>query len=153
MLVKLYELPEYESLKSKLLNNGIIIRRAMAYEKQKIVHWIQENFEDGWASECDVAFSNSPISCFIAIKEGNILGFACYEATCKAFFGPTGVIESQRGLGIGRALLMSALLGLSQLGYAYGIIGDVGPVEFYKKAVGAILIEGSTPGIYRNTLQ
>jgi hypothetical protein len=35
----------------------------------------------------------------------------------------------------------------------YGIIGGVGPVEFYRKTVGAVKIEGSTPGIYRNILR
>jgi hypothetical protein len=28
----------------------------------------------------------------------------------------------------------------------------VGPAEFYAKAVGAVLIEGSTPGVYRGVL-
>ena len=33
-------------------------------------------------------------------------------------------------------------------GYAYAIIGGVGPAEYYAKTVGATLIEGSSPGIY-----
>jgi len=37
-------------------------------------------------------------------------------------------------------------------GYAYAIIGGVGPVEFYAKSVGAVLIEGSTPGIFAGLL-
>ena len=32
-------------------------------------------------------------------------------------------------------------------------IGGAGPVEFYRKAVGATVIEGSVPGIYRNLLK
>jgi len=38
-------------------------------------------------------------------------------------------------------------------GYAYAIIGGVGPVEYYKKIVHAIPIRGSTPGIYRGMLK
>ena len=38
-------------------------------------------------------------------------------------------------------------------GYAYAIIGAVGPAEFYKKAVGAIKIENSWPGIYNDILK
>ena len=53
-----------------------------------------------------------------------------------------------RGRGIGKALLLTALEGLREIGYAYGIIGGVGPAEFYAKACGAVMIEGSTPGIY-----
>ena len=34
------------------------------------------------------------------------------------------------------------------MGYAYGIIGAAGPVDFYVQAVGAIPIPDSSPGIY-----
>ena len=37
-------------------------------------------------------------------------------------------------------------------GYAYAIIGGVGPTEFYNKTVGATVIEESTPGVYRDWL-
>lgn len=37
-------------------------------------------------------------------------------------------------------------------GYAYAIIGGVGPVAFYEKCVGARVIPDSTPGIYRDFL-
>jgi hypothetical protein len=33
-------------------------------------------------------------------------------------------------------------------GYAYAIIGGVGPTEYYSKNVGAALIADSSPGIY-----
>jgi len=38
------------------------------------------------------------------------------------------------------------------MGYAYGIIGGVGPAEFYRKACGAVPVDGSSPGIYRDML-
>jgi hypothetical protein len=57
-----------------------------------------------------------------------------------------------RGRGIGKALLFASLWGLRELGYVYGIIGGAGPVEFYEKAVGAIVIPDSEPGIYANPL-
>ena len=39
-----------------------------------------------------------------------------------------------------------------ELGYAYGVIGGVGPADFYARAVGAMPIEGSSPGIYMDIL-
>jgi hypothetical protein len=39
-----------------------------------------------------------PISCFIAVYEKSIAGFACYDATCKDFFGPTGVKKEFKGM-------------------------------------------------------
>jgi len=41
---------------------------------------------------------------------------------------------------------------MKNLGYAYAIIGGVGPASFYEKAVGAKLIEGSDPGIYKGIM-
>ncbi|HMO55107.1 MAG TPA: hypothetical protein PJ994_11425, partial [Tepidiformaceae bacterium] len=69
------------------------------------------------------------------------------------YFGPTGVAESQRGSGIGKVLLLQCLESLAAQGYAYAIIGGVGPAEFYEKTVGATLIPGSEPGIYRNMVR
>jgi hypothetical protein len=53
---------------------------------------------------------------------------------------------------LGRALLLAALHAQRAQGYAYSIIGGVGPAEFYAKAVGAVLIEGSDPGVYAGIL-
>lgn len=153
MLVKLYDLADVAPLIVKLRDQGIVIRVAMAYEKHHVVEWVRRTFGAGWASECDVAFSNRPVSCFIAAEKGMIVGFACYHSTCKDFFGPTGVAEVRRGQGIGKALFLSCLHAMAADGYAYAIIGGVGPTDFYAKAAGATTIEGSTPGIYRDGLK
>ena len=47
------------------------------------------------------------------------------------------------------ALLLATLHGMKDTGYGYGVIGGAGPVDFYKKCCGAIVIEDSTPGVYR----
>ena len=88
----------------------------------------------------------------LSIDEKRIVGFGCYECTCRDYFGPTGVAESHRKRGIGKALLLASLHGLRELGYAYAIIGGAGPKEYYAKTVGASIIKGSTPGIYRDLL-
>lgn len=152
MLVKLYTLPELAPVVLQQNQAGIAIRRALPPEKHLVTKWITDTFAALWASECDVAFTRQPPSCFLAIDQGNLCGFACYEATCKNFFGPTGVSESHRGRGIGKALLLACLHAMRVEGYAYAIIGGVGPAEFYQKTVGAIEIEGSTPGIYKGLL-
>jgi GNAT superfamily N-acetyltransferase len=152
LLTKLYTLPAAEPLINALQESGIHVRRAMAYEKHLVVEWVRVNYGDGWGSECEVSFSNQPISCYLATHEGEIVGFACYDSTCRNFFGPTGVLGTYRGRRIGTALLWACLHSMRAQGYAYAIIGGVGPVEFYAKAVGAIEIPDSTPGIYVDPL-
>ena len=77
-----------------------------------------------------------------------MLGFACYDATVKGFFGPTGVAKEERGQGIGKALLLACLNAMKEEGYGYGIIGGAGPVHFYEKCCGAQVIENEQPNIY-----
>jgi GNAT superfamily N-acetyltransferase len=153
MLVRLYALPAGNADEDRLRAQGVEVRRAIAPEKHLVAQWVREQFNEHWASECEVSFTRSPVSCYVAIETNRVLGFACYDATMKDFFGPTGVAPEQRGRGIGRALLVAALHAMRAEGYAYAIIGGVGPAEFYAKAAGAVLIEGSTPGIFKGMLR
>ena len=153
MLVKLYELPELAPVLVKQQAEGIDVRRALAAEKHLIANWVRVNFSATWGSECEVALSHHPVSCFVAVHEGQLVGFACHEATCRGFFGPIGVAESARVKGTGKALLLACLHDMWTQGYGYAIIGGVGPIEFYEKVVGATVIENSTPGVYRGVLR
>lgn len=153
MLVKLYNLPEGSTLNDKPQHSNTEIRRALATEKHIILNWIETNFSRAWSSECDVSFSNKPVSCYLAILNGTLIGFACYDAVCRAFFGPMGVLNEHRGLGVGKGLLLRCLYAMREQGYAYAIIGGVGPAEFYAKCVGAVVIDGSDPGIYKGVLK
>src|SRR5690606_15360544 len=51
------------------------------------------------------------------------------------------------------ALLAATLAGMREAGYAYGIIGDPGPVAFYKSRLDALEIPGSEPGLYAGMLR
>lgn len=152
MLVKLYDLPEAIPGLERLTAAGVRVERAMASDKHAIVDYVRAQFSAGWASECDVAFSNRPTSCFIAVKDGTVVGFACYDVTAKGLFGPLGVTESFRGRGIGKALLLKCLLSMREEGYAYAIISWVDAAEFYRRTVGAQMIADSFPGVYRRTI-
>ncbi len=132
---------------------GVLIRRAQPFEITLVRSFVEEHFSVAWADEISVGFANKPVSIYIAVLEKQIVGFAAYECTRKTFFGPTGVAELLRGLGVGRALMIASLWGLKELGYVYGIIGGAGPIDFYEQAVGAIVIPGSDHGIYTNLLK
>ena len=153
LLVPLYKLPPLEPITETLANEGIVIRRANTFELTPISNFIAENFSRQWADENTAALSRQPISSFIALDSGRIVGFGTYESTRRAYFGPTGVALSHRGRGIGTGLLLACLHGLLDMGYAYAIIGSAGPVDFYCKTVNAIVIPDSEPGIYTNMLK
>ena len=149
MLVSLLRLPSLDRLNDESVN----IRRAQPFEITPVREFIEQNFSVAWADEISVGFANKPVSVVIATREGKVIGFAGYECTRKAFFGPTGVSASERGRGIGTALLIASLWGLRELGYVYAAIGNAGPTDFYQRTVGAMVIPDSEPGIYVDLLK
>lgn len=153
LLVPLYQLPAREHGEGRLPGGEMLVRRANTFEMSKVTAFIRANFSQNWADEAQATFARQPVTCFIAIEDRTVVGFAAYEATRRGFFGPTGVAVSHRGRGLGKALLVASLWGLADLGYAYGIIGSAGPVEFYQQAVGAIIIPDSSPGVYTDLLR
>jgi hypothetical protein len=42
---------------------------------------------------------------------------------------------------------------MREMGYAYAVVGGVGPADFYERAVGATVIPGSSPGVYADALR
>jgi len=151
MLVKLYTLPDLDPPVAALQKRGVEVRRALAPEQPRACAWADEHFPL-WTPELDASFARLPLSCYLAIRQSRILGFACYDSIAPNFFGPTGVMEQERGHGVGRALLLACLHAQRAQGYAYAIIGGAGPTAFYERAVGAVAIEGSVPGIYAGML-
>jgi predicted N-acetyltransferase YhbS len=153
MLVPLLKLPPIGNQIEMMRTAGVIIRRPLPHEISRVRAFVEKHFATAWADEITVAYANKPASMFIAIEDGETIGFAAYECTARGYFGPTGVAETHRGRGIGKVLLLACLHGLREMGYVYGIIGAAGPVDFYAKTVNAIVIPDSVPGIYADPLK
>ena len=148
LLVKLYSLPPAGAHPP-----GVEVRRGFTAEKRLVCDWVGAHFGAGWASECEAAFARLPVACFVALRQGQLLGFACYDATARGFFGPTGVAVSERKQGLGLALLLAALHDMASQGYAYAIVGRPESADFYRKHVSAIEIPGSNPGFYEGLMK
>ncbi|MDX6695361.1 MAG: hypothetical protein QOF02_2964 [Blastocatellia bacterium] len=153
MLVNLLRLPPLAPALAATARGGVNVRRAQTFELTLARDFVLKNFAAGWADEMSVGFANKPVSVYIATREARIVGFAAYECTRRAFFGPTGVQATERGHGLGTTLLLASLWGLREMGYVYGIIGGAGPTDFYTRTVGAIPIPDSDPGIYTDLLK
>lgn len=148
MLVKLYDLPPEASP----LPKGLTVRRASGPEKHQVVTWVSRVFSQGWADEGAVAFDRQPTACFIALENQQIVGFCVYDATARGMIGPIGVAERARSQGVGRHLVVKTLQDMAAQGYAYAVVGWVGPGAFFAHTVGAIPIPDSSPGIYRDRM-
>ena len=153
MLVNLLRLPPVEAALEELRGRGLVVRRARPWELTAVREFVRASFSQAWADEISGGLLRQPSTVFVALRGGRLVGFAAYECTRRNFFGPTGVVEDERGRGVGRALLLASLRGLRELGYAYAIVGGVGPAEFYERAVGARLIPDSQPGVYADPVR
>jgi predicted N-acetyltransferase YhbS len=153
MLVRLYDLPDASLYYRRAEEAGVAIRRADPWDHARYRRFVEGTFGELWAVEADLAYRQSPITAFVAEREGRIVGFAAYECTRRGYFGPTGVQPDERGRGIGGALLFRCLESMCEMGYAYAIIGGVGPQDYYKKVCGAFVIPGSEVGVYGSLYQ
>ena len=155
MLAKLYDLPQPRLPDQKVKDARVRIHRPMPFDREKVSMYIREKFGNSWALEFEKAMCNTPVSCFIAVTEDKqTVGFACYDATCRGFFGPIGVSEEYRGKHVGRELLLSCLCAMREAGSGYAVIGWVSEenAPFYRNACGALEIPDSFPGVYRDSL-
>ena len=149
MIVGLYNLPKVE------ISESIKIRRAFVGDKEEILGFVKKHFYQNWTYEVEHALMEPVPKCFLAIENGRILGFACFDSSARGFFGPIGVDPERRGKNIGKMLLIKTLESMREYGYAYGIIGWVYEAEqFYRKTVGAEFIKGGNPenSVYSNMI-
>lgn len=147
MIVGLYNLPTVK------IDEKIKIKRAFIGDKEAILKFVEEHFQKNWIYEVEHSLMQDVLKCFIATEYGKVIGFACYDASAKGFFGPIGVNPERRKENIGNALLVRTLNAMKEYGYGYAIIGWVSEAEmFYRKSVGAEYIKGGNPenSVYSN---
>lgn len=119
---------------------GYLVRRAEAADRARLAEHARAHWSQGWVIECDLAFLHAQPTAFIAEKDGEIVGFSCYEVgQAMGNFGPTGVLPEHRKGALGRRLLWACLAALQAAGRPVCEIGWIGPVPFYFNAAGAIL--------------
>lgn len=152
LLVNLYS-RRLEQLGERARDVEAVIRVALPPEQHIILDWVRKNFSEYWVSEVTVAMAHQPPGCLVATVDGRLVGFACYDATARGFFGPTGVDEGMRGKGIGLALFYHSLVAMKAQGYAYAIVGSAGPIDFYVNAAGAMPIPSDKEDIYQGLLR
>ncbi|GAB3868600.1 GNAT family N-acetyltransferase [Dactylosporangium cerinum] len=101
--------------------------------------WVRGIWGNGWAWEVAQSLDRDGAGCWVAVRDGEILGFAAYGANRPSWFGPMGTAPAAEGLGVGRVLLRRCLADQRADGHSTAQIGWAGPVAFYAKTVGARL--------------
>ncbi len=152
LLIKLHDSLRLNPAMSPLDDAGIALRKPIGPDRSLLIAWAESHFPSLWVDEIQRAISNQPVSCWLAQQAGNLLGFACYDATALGFFGPLGVIESARGTGIGSALSRACFHEMYLKGYRYAIIGRTHAEGFYRRIAPVVVIPDSDPGCYAETL-
>ena len=120
---------------------------------ERILSWIDLVFgPSSWASETRTS------QCFIIEQGEEIVGFAAFDARELPFrwlkrwagesdvgiFGPFGLKRDHRKTGIGELLLLAALAGLRQIGYARALIPAVSGdrlIAYYKRVASAETVD------------
>ena len=132
-----------EEYKEKELNcTSNIVRRAEVTDREALYNFIVREFNEQWANNVINGLDIEKPSVFIATKGNEILGFGAYDVVRgkKGLFGPMGIKKECRVKNIGYSILHNCLRDMKEIGYEYIIIDDAGPIEFYEKSCGAVLI-------------
>jgi GNAT superfamily N-acetyltransferase len=121
-----------------LRGNGtrVELRRATSADATPLVD-LARTFSQAWADEAGRAVRREPPTAFVAVRDGRVVGFACHGVYREGWFGPTGVDPSERGNGLGEALLRLCLNDVAASGTEAMQISWIGPMAFYHRTVGA----------------
>ncbi len=123
-----------------VLRDGWTVQRACPAEQAAVGAWVQAHWSASWAWEAAYAFTMHEPPIFLALRDGEIGGFACHSVSgLSGTFGPTGTDSALQGQGLGRALLLACLADLRAQGHAHCEIGWVGPISFYARAANATI--------------
>ncbi len=148
VLVPLYRLPPPPAPPG-----GTVLRRVLPPERHLVEAWVAKTFSPAWGAEVSVALAQTPARCLMALDDGALAGFVCFDTTFPGFFGPIGVAAAHRGRGLGWALTHSALIALRERGHAYAIVGATNRIEFWEQNFFGMPIPGSHPGPYGTSIK
>jgi GNAT superfamily N-acetyltransferase len=117
--------------------------RVQPHDFKETFNFVKLHFPEGtWPEEVKSSFERKPPTTFVAKDTKNeIIGWATHSQFFPGSFGPTGVLKSLRGKGIGTELFLWTLWDLKQNGLdnceIMWVVGET--VKFYSKTVGAYI--------------
>ncbi|MGM0845357.1 MAG: GNAT family N-acetyltransferase [Bacillota bacterium] len=119
-----------------------LIERANKEHEATVLRFVEENFGGSWTETVHNGFLQKEIPIFLAWEDTKLIGFSSYDVFRgqKGIYGPMGVLKTERNNKVGSQLLHEALQDMKEKGYAYIVLGEAGPIEYYEKECRATLI-------------
>ena len=123
---------------ARLAAEAVEVRRAAEADRPTLAALLRAHWP-AWQAEADAALALGPPALHLALRDGDVLGFAAHSANNAAlgWFGPMGTAPEARGLGIGAVLLRRCLADLRDAGFARATIGWAAALPFYERTAGA----------------
>ena len=85
----------------RLAAAGIEVRAAGSADLPALVEFARSTFSGAWDAEIVDSVRQPSGGCHVALRDGQVLGFAAYGSSRPSWFGPMGTAPAAGGLGIG----------------------------------------------------
>lgn len=121
-------------VEATLAPKGYAFRRMEESDRSALDRYLSTHWSSGWHYEGLSALSASPATGHIALKDGEIVGFAVYDIARPGWFGPIGTNQELHGQGIGTVLLHRCYHDWQLQGRKVGEVAWIGPMYFYSIA-------------------
>jgi mycothiol synthase len=121
-------------VEATLAETGYTFKRIEESDRPSLDRYLSARWSSGWHFECLCALDADPATGHIALKDGEIVGFAVYDIARPGWFGPIGTNEELRGQGIGKVLLHRCYHDWQLQGRKVGEVAWIGPMYFYSIA-------------------
>jgi len=130
-------------LKHSSENKGYHYERVQTKDFEELLEFVRKNYGySSWPEEVQISLQNTPPTTFVSKnKDGQIIGWATHGLQFPGAFGPTGVLYTLQGKGIGSELLKWCLWDIKQSGLERCTIMWVveNTIKFYSKSIGAYI--------------
>jgi len=130
---------------------GYYYERVQPEDFDELLEFVRDNYgHSSWPEEVQMSLKVTPPPTFVAKnKDGKIIGWATHGLQFPGAFGPTGVLYTIQGKGIGSELLKWCLWDIKQSGLEtctiMWVVGNT--IKFYSKSIGAYI----SPVFYQMT--
>ncbi|MBE3599081.1 MAG: GNAT family N-acetyltransferase [Limnochordaceae bacterium] len=136
-LIRPLAAPPEKERRQALEQAGIAVRRLRPEDEASLGDWMLRTWGPHWAYEVGVALRRQPPAGFVAVQDGQWIGFAVYDSGRPGWFGPMGVEPRWQGTGLGIELCVRCFEDMAQRGYTEAQIAWAGPRCFYARKLGA----------------